>query len=37
MLKIQGDRIDRGYISQWAVRLGLEREWEHVLARAPVG
>jgi hypothetical protein len=33
MLRVQGDRLDRAYIQEWAVRLDLLKEWEMVLAR----
>src|SRR5262249_663307 len=33
MLKAEGERIDRDYIRQWAVRKGLTEIWEAVLVR----
>lgn len=33
VLRVQRDRIDRDYITQWTARLGLSSEWETVLAR----
>jgi hypothetical protein len=33
VLKIQGDRVDRAYIADWAKRLNLTTEWELVLAQ----
>ncbi len=27
VLKVQGDRIDRAYLTDWIVRLGLQAEW----------
>lgn len=31
VLKVQGKRIDRGYIMEWATNLGLSGEWETAL------
>lgn len=31
VLRVSGDRIDRGYIGEWAVRLGVAEVWEQVL------
>jgi hypothetical protein len=28
VLKIMGDRVDRGYISGWSARLGLDSVWK---------
>lgn len=33
MLKISGDIIDRAYIDQWALRLGVADEWRMVRSR----
>jgi hypothetical protein len=33
VLKVQGDRVDRAYITDWANRLGLTAEWDLVLAQ----
>ena len=33
MLKIQGDRIERTYIEQWATQLGVRAEWQLVCER----
>jgi hypothetical protein len=33
VLKVSGHRIDHGYISDWADRLGLADEWQEVLRR----
>lgn len=33
VLKIRGERIDRGYINKWTAKLDLTAEWETVLAR----
>ena len=33
VLKIQGARIDRGYIDQWATTLGLQDIWQAVQQR----
>lgn len=33
VLKVQRDRIDRDYITEWTTRLQLAGEWETVLAR----
>ncbi len=33
MLKIQGDRIERTYIEQWATQLGVQAEWQLVCER----
>jgi predicted nucleotidyltransferase len=33
MLKIQGERIDRKYIEQWATTLGLQSIWQAILRR----
>ncbi len=32
MLRISGDKIDRGYITEWATRLGLLEIWNHLVA-----
>jgi len=33
VLKVRAERVDRDYISRWAVRLGVVAEWQLVLAR----
>jgi Nucleotidyl transferase AbiEii toxin, Type IV TA system len=33
ILRIRGERVDRGYIADWADRLGVTAEWELILAR----
>ena len=33
VLKVSGHRLDHGYISDWADRLGLADEWQEVLRR----
>jgi hypothetical protein len=33
VLKVQGDRVDRAYIADWAKQLNLTTEWELVLAQ----
>ncbi|MEA2695403.1 MAG: hypothetical protein QOJ16_4790 [Acidobacteriota bacterium] len=34
VLKVSGEEIDRGYIEDWAARLGLEEIWQIVVLRA---
>jgi hypothetical protein len=34
VLKVQGDRLDRQYVAQWATRLGLQEIWEMILQKA---
>jgi hypothetical protein len=34
MLTISSEPIDRGYIAEWALRLGLEEIWQSILTRA---
>lgn len=33
VLKISGDRVDVGYVGDWAARLGLSQIWEAILQR----
>ncbi len=33
VLKVQGDRIDRAYLTDWVARLGLGAEWQLIDAR----
>lgn len=33
MLKVSGDIIDRAYIDQWSLRLGVAREWRYLVDR----
>jgi hypothetical protein len=33
VLRVQGERIDRDYIDDWAIRLGLVDIWQRILAR----
>jgi hypothetical protein len=33
ILRIRGERVDRGYIGEWAGRLGVTAEWEMILGR----
>jgi hypothetical protein len=33
VLKVQGDRLDRAYVVQWAARMGLSDIWQAVLNR----
>lgn len=33
MLKLLGDKLDRGYIDAWAAKLGVETEWQLVCER----
>lgn len=33
VLKVRGDRVDRAYITTWAERFGLKKEWQLVLSR----
>lgn len=33
VLRMQGERVDRAYIADWAARLGVTGEWELILAR----
>jgi hypothetical protein len=35
MLRIPGASIDRGYVTEWAARLGLDTIWESVQEQAP--
>ena len=35
MLRIPGANIDRGYVTEWAARLGLGSIWASVLEQAP--
>jgi hypothetical protein len=37
VLQIQGDKIDRGYIAEWAGRLGVAEIWELVVTRVDKG
>ena len=37
MLQIQGDKIDRAYIADWAGRLGVAEIWELVVQRVDKG
>ena len=37
ILKAQGDRVDRGYIRQWAGRMALTEIWEAIEARLAAG
>ena len=37
VLQIQGDKIDRGYIAEWAKRLGVAEIWELVRQRVDNG
>jgi hypothetical protein len=37
VLKVQKDRIDRGYLADWIARLGLAAEWQLVEARGKDG
>ena len=37
VLKIQGEKIDRTYITEWTNRLGLSEQWELVLERLKLG
>ena len=37
MLRIAGAAIDRGYVSEWAARLGLATIWESLQEQAPAG
>jgi hypothetical protein len=34
ILRVQGDRLDRAYIQQWAARLNLTDAWDAVLGNA---
>jgi hypothetical protein len=33
VLKMQGERVDRAYIAEWAGRLGVTNEWALILRR----
>ena len=33
VLKVQGERIDRAYLTDWIVRLGLKAEWDLIEGR----
>src|SRR5262245_40670218 len=33
MIKLQGQRLDRGYIADWAGKLGIAAEWAMVCRR----
>jgi hypothetical protein len=33
ILKISGEEIDRGYITEWSARLGLSETWDAILKR----
>ncbi len=35
MLRIRGPAIDRGYVTEWAARLGLATIWQSVQEQAP--
>jgi hypothetical protein len=35
VLKVQGERIDRAYLSDWIARLGLQAEWALIEERLP--
>lgn len=37
VLKVQGDRIDRGYLVDWVTRLGLGAEWALIEERLTEG
>jgi hypothetical protein len=37
VLKIQGDKIDRQYVAEWAGRLGVAEVWELVVQRVENG
>ena len=37
VLKVQGDRIDQGYLSDWITRLGLSVEWALIEGRMSDG
>jgi hypothetical protein len=34
VLKLQGDKVDRGYIEEWAARLGVVDTWRQVLGQS---
>ncbi len=33
MIKLQGDKLDRAYISEWAAKLGVASEWRSICDR----
>jgi hypothetical protein len=33
VLRVQGDKVDRTYIADWARRLGLSAQWQELLTR----
>ena len=33
VLRVQGDKVDKVYIAEWATRLGLTAEWQQLLAQ----
>ncbi len=33
MMKLQGDKLDRAYISEWAANLGVASEWQSICER----